>query len=178
MANWVGGRTQEWEALAPGVASRALEAFAWTPRGTRLGTEAGRGVGGIFSSTAENSLQKTYKTSGWTAVSWLRRHSIRKKVIGHGMRSVAPGFGVGGQLRRARSSFALLQEQTRQHRGGVFVKPLIQQGADFLADIGGVRQAREFKALQGVPRGRKQEFPGWLGRAGSHRPSDREHREH
>jgi hypothetical protein len=41
---------------------------------------------------------------------------------------------------------------------------LIEQGGNLLAEIGGMRQTRQFKALQGVPRSRKQELPRWLGR--------------
>jgi hypothetical protein len=48
---------------------------------------------------------------------------------------------------------------------------LVEQGSDLLADIGGVREARQFKALQGAPRIREQELPGRLGRSGGHKTS-------
>jgi len=40
---------------------------------------------------------------------------------------------------------------------------LIEQGGDLLAEIRGVREARQLKTLQRVPRSGKKELPGWLG---------------
>jgi hypothetical protein len=171
MVNWADGWAREWVALAKGVAARDFDALARAPRSTRSGNEARQSVGGIFSSTTAHKLQKTYKSSGWTPVYGLQGRPIRKKIIGHGMRSVTPGLDFAKWFRSARRTLALLQKQARQHGGGVFFQPLIQQGADFLADICGVRETRQFKALQGAPRSRKQELPGRLGRAGGHRAS-------
>jgi len=174
MVNWVDGWTREWAALAKGVAARDFDALARAPRSTRLGNEARQSVGGIFSSTTAHNLQKTYKSSGWAPIYALRGCSIRKKIIGRGMCSVAPGLGFGEWLRSARRPLTLLQKQARQHGGGVFFHPLIQQGADFLADIGGVRETRQFKALQGVSRGREEKLPGRPGLSGGHRTSVKE----
>ena len=171
MVNWADEWTRELAALAKSVAARDFDAPGVAPRSTRLGNEARQSVGGIFSSTTAHKLQKTYKSSGRAAVYGLRWRSIRKKIIGHGMRSVAPGLGFGKWFRSARRPITLLQKQARQHGGGVFFQPLVQKGGDFLAEIGGVRQARQFKALQGIARGREKEFPGWLGLAGGHRTS-------
>lgn len=171
MVNWAGEWTREWVVLANGVAARDFDALARAPRSTRLGNEESQSVGGIFSSTTAHTLQKTYKSSGWAPVYGLRWRSIRKKIIGHGMRSVAPRLGFGKWFRSARRPLTLLQKQARQHGGGVLFHPLVQKGGDLLAEIGGMRQARQFKALQGVARGREKEFPGWLGRAGGHRAS-------
>jgi len=171
MVNWADEWTRELAALAKSVAARDFDAPGVAPRSTRLGNEARQSVGGIFSSTTAHKLQKTYKSSGRAAVYGLRGRSIRKKIIGHGMRSVAPGLGFGKWFRSARRPLALLQKQARQHGRGVLFQPLIQKGGDLLAEIGGMRQARQFKALQGIARGREKELPGWLGLAGGHRAS-------
>ena len=178
MADWAGGWTREWVALAKGVAARDFDAPAWAPRSTRVGNEARQSVGGIFSSMAARKLQKSYKSSRWAPVYGLRGRSIRKKIIGRGMRSIAPGLGFGKWFRNTRRPLALLQKQARQHGGGVLFQPLIQQGADLLAEIGSMRQARQFKALQGVPRSREKELPGRLGLAGGHRASVKERAAH
>ena len=170
MENVAGGRAQKWMALARGCEARDLDAFAPAPRSTLPGSEANKSVSGIFRSRTASKLQKPCKTSGWAAVYRLRGGSIRKKVIGHGMRAMVPGFAVGKHVGRPRRSFPLLHQQAGQHGGGVFLHPLIEQGGNFLAEIGGMRQARQFKALQGAPRSGKQELPRWLGRAGGHRP--------
>jgi len=171
MENLAGGRAQEWMALARGCKARDVNAFARAPWNTLLGSEANKSAGGTFSSRTANKLQKPCKTSGWAAVYRLRGGSIRKKVIGHGMRAIVPGFTVGKHVGRPGRSFPLLHKQTGQHGGGVFLHPLIKQGGNFLAEIGCMRQARQFKALQGVPRSGKQKLPRWLGRAGGHRTS-------
>src|ERR1700721_1133906 len=171
MVNWADGWTREWAALAKVVGARDFDAPSRAPLSTRLRNDARQSIGGIFNSTTAHYLQKTYKCSGWAPVYALRRRSIRKKIIGRGMCSVAPGLGFGKQLRSARRPLTLLQKQAGQHGGGVFLQPLIQQGADFLADIGGVRETRQFKALQGVARGREKELPGRPCRSGGHRTS-------
>lgn len=167
-ATW--GWAQEWGAVARRESARGASAFAWAPRSTRLGSAASQGVGGIFRSSAAYKLQHPCKTSGWTPVYGLRGGSIRKKVIGHGMRAIVAGLSLRKHVGLPRRSFSQLNQQARQHGCGVLVDPLVNQGRDLLAEIGGVRQTRQFKTLQGVPRSRKQELPRWLGRAGGHRP--------
>jgi hypothetical protein len=50
-------------------------------------------------------------------------------------------------VRRSRSfrnkngAFALFHEPAREHGGSVFLQPLIEEGADLLAEIGGVAKA-------------------------------------
>jgi hypothetical protein len=168
----MGGRGSGW--LSRRVLRREISTRLEWLHGAHVGNEAKQSVGGIFSSTTAHKLQKTYELSGWAPIYGLRGRSIRKKIIGHGMRSVAPGLGFGKRFRSTRRPVALLQEQARQHGGGVFFQPLIQQGADLLAEIGSMRQARQFKALQGVPRRREKELPRWLGRAGGQRTSVKE----
>lgn len=170
MENGAEAGTRWWEALARERRARVVSAFARVARRTPLGSDANVSIGGTVSTRTCDQLQKPCKTSGRTAVNGLRSRSIRKKIIGHAMRAIAPGFRLGNGLGGPGRTVSLLQKQARQHGGGVFFKPLIEQGADFLAEIGGMRETRKLEALQGVPRSRKQELPGWLGRASGHKP--------
>jgi len=172
------GWTQGWEALARKFSARAEGAFARPPRRTPLRSEADQSIGDIFRASGTNKLQKPCKTSGWTAACALRGVSIRKKIIGHRMCAVVARFDVGKHLRGPAGTIPLLQKPARQHGGGVLFHPLIDQRGDFLAQVRRVSQARQFKALQRVPRSREQELPRWLGRAAGHMASDRERREH
>ena len=163
------GWAQRREALARKFSARAAGAFARAPRSTPLSSEANQSIGDIFTSRTTNNLRKPCKTSRWAACCALRSGSIRKKIIGHGMRAIVPGFHVGKYVWRAAGSFPLLEKPARQHGGGVLLHPLINQRGNFLAEIGRMSQAGQFKALQGVPRSRKQELPRWLSRAGGHK---------
>jgi hypothetical protein len=92
-----------------------------------------------------------------------RRPLIREKIIGHGMRPIVSRFDVCERVRKARGAIALLQQPARQHGGGILLQPLVKKSHDFLAEVGGMAQARQFVALQRISRGRKQELPRWLG---------------
>jgi len=92
-----------------------------------------------------------------------RSETIRQKIMGP-MISVG-GSGVGGRgvLGDRESAFALFDEPTRQLGGGVLLQPLVEQGVDLLAEIGGVAEARKFIGLQGIARSREKKLPGSLG---------------
>ena len=90
---------------------------------------------------------------------------IRKKIIGHASGAIRTPLRPVISLRSAHRFVALLHEPARQHRRSVFLHPLVEQRADFLAEIGAVREAREFVALQRVFRRREKEFPRGLGRS-------------
>ena len=169
---WVGAvsETRRWEALARKRFARVAGAFARAPRSTPLGNEADQGIGDIFSTRSSNKLQNPCKNSGRTPVYLLRGRSIRKEIIGHRMLAIVSGFRAGKHVRRPDTAVSLLHQQTRQHGGGVLLHPLVQQGSDFLAQVGGMREPRQLKTLQGVPRSGKKKLPRWLGRAGSHKP--------
>jgi hypothetical protein len=171
MANGERGETQLWEALAGNCVARTVGAFARAPRSTRSESETNESVGGILSSTAANKLQNPYKTSEGAAVYGLRGGSIRKKIIGHGMRAFVAQISGTKHIRRPGCPLALVEKPARQHGGGVLLHPLIQQSANFLAEIGRVGQTGQFKTLQGVSRSGKKELPGWLRRACGHRTS-------
>lgn len=165
------GGTQFCEALAADWTANAEGVLARGSLGTRLGHVAGLGSGGIFVARAASEHQKSRKTSGSGAVYGLRDGSIRKKIIGHAMRAVAARYASGNGFRQAGGAFALLQKPAREHGSGGFLHPLIDQGNNLLAEIGGVRKAREFVALQRIFGSGKKELPGWLGRASGHKAS-------
>jgi hypothetical protein len=174
MKNGRRGETQRCEALAGKRVARAVNASARAQLSTPLGDEANQSIGDIFSSKAANELRNTYKTSGRAAVYGLRGGSIRKKIIGRGMRALVAQFAGEKHVWRPGRAVALFEKPACQHGGGALLHPLINQRGNFFAEIGSVSQTRQFKALKGVPRGRKQEFPRWLSRAGSHSTSVRE----
>src|ERR1700720_2276876 len=154
MNNAASGWTQGWEAFARDFGARDASTFARALRSTRLVSALNQSVGGTFSSRAANKLQHPCKTSGWAAVYGLRGGSIRKKIIGRGMRAIIAGFAGGKHVRDPRGAFPLFHKPARQHGGGVLLHPLIEQGANLLAEIGSVRETRQPKTLQGGPRSR------------------------
>jgi hypothetical protein len=160
-----GGEIHLCEAAALKRAARAGTAFARAPQSTPVGRIVGRSIVAIFRAGAIKKLPITNKDSGWTRIFGLRGDSIRKKIIGHRMRDGVAGFASGTQIRLARGAFALLQKQTRKCRVGVVVHPLIKQSRNLLADIGGVKETRQFKALQRILGSREKELPrGWAER--------------
>ena len=170
MKDGAGGWTQCW--VAPARTKSATGEGAWVrlrPR-TRLGVASSQSVGDASSLKTANKLQLPCKTSGCAAIYGVRSGAIRKKIIGRGMRVIAARAGFGKQVRGARGTFALLQKQPRQHSGRIFFLPIIEQRDDFLSQIGGVREAGQFVALQGTARSGEQKIPRWLRRAGGHRP--------
>jgi len=151
MGSGMGGWTHRWDAPVREGAARAEYAFAGAPPSTLSGSEARRRIGDKFRARATNQLEKTCKTSGRAAVYGLGGGSIRKKIIGHRMCSIPSGFGGRKHVGHPRRAFALFKKPACQHRGGIFLHPLIDQRDNFLAEIGGVGEARQFKTLQGVP---------------------------
>jgi hypothetical protein len=114
-----------------------------------------------------------------TSAKFLRRSRlIGKKIIGRSM-GLASGVGrrcpllvrrslrilrpLDGAVLASGGSFALLQQPARQHGGGIFLEPGIEQLRDLLAEVGGVAEPRELVTLQRVPRRGEKELPGWLG---------------
>jgi hypothetical protein len=163
-----GGEVQFRDALALERAARAGSAFARAPLGTPSGRVGVRSVVAIFGAGAIQKLPITFEKSGLAGVFGLRDHSIRKKIIGHRMRDGVAGFASGNQIRLARGAFAFLQKETRKSCVRVVVHPLIKQGRNFLADIGGMGKTRQLKALQRILGSRKKELPRGLGRTNGH----------
>ena len=150
MKNEQNGEAQWWDAAAVGCPARGELVFARPPQSTPFGSKAKLVIRGTFNSKTPKILQKTNKTSGWTAIFGLRSGSIRKKIIGHRMRPIAARWGARKHVWRPRGAFPLLEKPAGEHCGGVFLHPLIDQRGNFLAKVGGVRQSRKFKALEGV----------------------------
>lgn len=107
------------------------------------------------------------------------RRSIRKNIIGHGMRrgtwhgaghGTGRGMAVRGEealagreFRYAGRPFSLLDQPAREKGAGVFFHPLIEQSANLLAEIGGVGKPRKFVALKRITRSREEKLPRRLG---------------
>ena len=163
-----GGEMDFRDALALGRAARAGSAFARAPLDTPSGRVGVRSVVAIFGAGAIQKLPIAFKNSGLVGVFGLRDHSIRKKIIGHRMRDGIAGFASGKQVCLTRRAFAFLQKETRKSCVRVVVHPLIKQGRNLLADIGGMGKTRQFKALQRILGSREKELPRGLGRTSGH----------
>jgi len=166
-----GGEVQFWDALTMEKAARAGSAFGRAPLDAPLGCVGVRSVVAIFGAGAIQKLPVACKNSGLAGVFVLRGSSIRKKIIGHRMRDGVAGFASGKQVRLTRGAFAFLQKETRKSCVRVVVHPLIKQGRNFLADIGGMGKTRQFKALQRILGSREKELPRGLGRTSGHMTS-------
>jgi hypothetical protein len=100
--------------------------------------------------------------------------SIRQKIIGHNVAIGRHRFG-SGLIRRgldvggAHIALAQLEEHASDHGVGIFVDPLIEEGIDFLAQIGGVTKARKFVTVQSVAGSGEEKFPRRLGAARGHK---------
>jgi hypothetical protein len=171
MKNEPNSGAQWWEAAAAGRPARDKFVFARPPQSTPVGSKAKLGIRGTFNSKTPKILQKANKTSGWAAIFGLRSGSIRKKIIGHRMRPIAPRWGARKHVRRPRGAFPLLEKPAGKHGGGVFLQPLVNQCGNFLAEIRGVSQTRKLKTLEGVARSREKELPRRLSRAAGHSAS-------
>jgi len=97
-----------------------------------------------------------------------RRSWFRQEIIGRMTRRVRTRVGAVPQVRAAHRLVALLHQPPREHGRRVFLKVLIQQCADLLSQICGVRKPCKFIALQRVLGGGEKKFPGWLGGVQGH----------
>ena len=82
---------------------------------------------------------------------------IAQKIIGRGLRR--SGWVRLRGLHDRSFALAVLHQPARQHRGGIFFYPLINQRGDLLAQIRSVAEPRQFVALQTVSRCGQQELP-------------------
>jgi hypothetical protein len=87
-------------------------------------------------------------------------------VGGHRFRSGLIRSGL--DIRGAQVAFAHLEENARDHGVGILVEQLVDKRIDFLAEIGGMTEAREFVTVQSVAGSGKKEFPRRLGAANGH----------
>jgi len=120
--------------------------------GRRLGVQA-RAVRGKSGCRGENAPGR--RTMARAAAADVRLNIWR----GLGREAGLPGgFGI---------ALALVHQPAGEHGGGVFFEPLVEQGRDLLAEIGGVSEPCEFVALEAVARSREQELPRGLSRVAS-----------
>jgi len=177
------GKAERWDASVQGYAGLSCSAVLMelalasvSMRGTRRQKPRSKhdtpvrppaALSNFSSVNAEFSIesQKTVFSSSRAAICGRRSAPIRKKVIRHGMFFLRMNFAGVNRFRFSRRGLALLHQPTRQHGASVFFEPLIEKRANFLAEIGGVTQTREFVTLKGVARGREKELPRrlWLG---------------
>lgn len=114
------------------------------------------------------ALQKMAVTSGWAAVGRGRSRAIRKNVIGHASPIPREQIREGRSIVGVRSALALVHEQAREHGLGIFLDPLLEERRNFLAEISGMAQAGEFKALERVAGSGEKKLPGELGFMNGH----------
>jgi len=155
--------------------ARVCEAFSGnagvmereSQRHTTLGTPPEPNDRGFVIAIASVKLQTKHRkiafTSSGASVRGRRDRPIRKNIIGHRMPAFRRGrTGASGFL-RLRRALLLLHQPPREHGRRTFLKPLVEKRRDFLAEIGGMVEPREFIALQRVARGREKELPRRFG---------------
>lgn len=145
----------------------------WQPRGcvdrsTRLGKRVGATLSGKIGGELWIALRKIAFTSRGTAVCRRRDRPIRKKIIGHAMPVLRRQTGSIRGFLRVRRAFPLLHQPAREHGRGVLLDPLIEKGADLLAEIGSMTETREFIALERIARSREKELPRGFGLGTGH----------
>ena len=109
--------------------------------------------------TSSSRTKKVAEASKSSVGSRRRGRLIREEVIGRRMRT---GLGSGrGRIVCAGGgrTLALFHQPAREHRAGVFVKPLVEQRTDFLTKVGGMTEPSEFVGLERCSRSGQQEFP-------------------
>ena len=135
-------------------------------RHTTPGTIPGRGGHGVVSEIASGKLQIEHRimafTSSGAPVCGRHNRPLPENIIGHGMSVFRERFTRCSVLLRLLRVFPLLHQPARQHGRGIFLHPKVEQRANFLAEIGGMVEPREFKALQRVARSREKELPRGL----------------
>jgi hypothetical protein len=161
--------------------ARLVEAFKWNawerahkPLGTlALSMTPGPGDRGFVSEKAGGQLQIEHRkmafTSSRASICGRRDRPIRKKIIGHGMSVFGERFAGGSVFQHLLRALPLFHQPARQHGGGILLHPKIKKRADFLAEIGGMAETREFIALERVSRSREQKLPRGLGLVMVHR---------
>jgi hypothetical protein len=135
------------------------------PSGVHLRRMAQRVLRGESSVELSSDSLEINLTSRGAGASGRRGGSVRKNIIG---REMAPGIFLlrknlfrGGLFRSGRWPLPLVHQQSREHGASGFVDPLIEQGANLLAEIGGMTKTGEFVALQRIARSREKKLPGW-----------------
>ena len=130
-------------------------------QGIPLGTLAVSNVRAKRRRASKNVMRNAVAGSGTAArtIGW--NEPVHQKIIGRTMAVGRSGLGRPGFFRRSvHGEVPLLDEPTSEIRSSVFLEPLIEQGSDLLARIGGVGEAGEFIRLQRIAGSGEKEFPG------------------
>jgi len=109
--------------------------------------------------TSSSRTKKVAEVSKSSVGSRRRERLIREEIIGH---RVHTGLGAGrGRIvcAGAGGTLALFHQPAREHRAGVFIKPLIEQRSNFLTKVSGMTETREFVGLERCSRSGQQKFP-------------------
>ena len=155
-------------ALEGRTAARELRLNLWTTTGTLTGHRADKtGVDSIGAQSYCGS-ERPVIYSSLDALLGRRPSPIRKEIIGHGMCRAIRGLRANNRVAGNERAFTLLDQPASEHGGGAFFHPLIEQRANFFAEIGGMAQSRKFVTLQGVSRSRQKKLPWGLGLVTGH----------
>src|SRR5260370_11956657 len=157
----VGGRHQAWlrEALDGNAGSGVREPLGRMMPGTTPGPDD-RGVASARTSGKLRILHPQMTcNSGGASICGRRDRLIRKKVIGRCVSVFRQMFTSRSVCLRLLRAFPLVHQPARQHGRGVFLHPKVQQRGNLLAEIGGMVETREFKALQRISRSREEKLP-------------------
>ena len=133
-------------------------------QGIPQGTLAVSNVRAKKETNSEKRARSAGESSATTARSTRQRDVICQNIIGHRVAVGTNGFGRDGVLGGGKDrALALFDEPAGQHRGSAFFHVLIEEFADFLAEVGGVGEVRELVGLKSGARGGEKKFPGSLG---------------
>lgn len=108
------------------------------------------------------------KSSGCAPAGPRRSRAIREEIIGHSRGFFGRLAGGGNSVHHGKLAFAMLHEPARQQGRGSFLHPLINQGRNLLAQVGGVAEPGKLVALQTVPGSRKEKLPRRLSLVAGH----------
>jgi hypothetical protein len=169
---------QDCNALKGSAAAGELQPLQRMRRGTPLNLGVGSALSGNVSGELWLLHRKIAITSGWPAVSMRRDRPLRKKIIGHARSALRQRFASWLGFRCRLRALPLIHQQTSEHGLRILLHPFVEKRSDLLAEIGGMAEPREFKALQRVARSGEQELPrrlrlisGHVGLQGSDRHS-------
>jgi hypothetical protein len=156
-------RAQGCDALRSCARESTLHVVPRASRDTPVKDRANRNVSVETSPGNPIEPAKT-STLSRRAASYRRRDRwIRENIIGHGMPAARRIAGLRFARRRrvlnSQRVLALLHEPSREHGGGVFFQPGIEQLANFFSEVGSVTEPRKFVALERIFRSRQKELP-------------------
>src|SRR6266852_824386 len=136
------------EAFGGNVGRSELELLRHTPPGTTPGPSDFRSWSSVAGVKLRFESRKIGFTSSGASICGRRDGAIRKKVIGHGVPVSRECFGMGSVLLSLRGPFPLLHQPAREHSCRIVLHPKVKKRTNFLAEVGGMAESREFVALE------------------------------